>query len=346
MAVQIKWRRDTAANWSTNNPTLAAGEPGFETDTGQYKIGDGTSAWNSLAHGSFSANPLAVLFADQSSGTDPAAPSAGNLLLYGKTTAGRMMLKYIDPSGMNTAVQPFFGRTKAGYWNPQGNSATLPAVFGFASPTVVGTATAANVATTNLFTRMRRISFVSAATVGSLCGSHLNTAGITLGDGFGNGGFYKLIRFGCSDPATVAGARMFCGVSQSAGTPANAEPSTFTNLIGIGHGAADTSMSIYYGGSTAQAPIALGANFPANTLSADVYELALYAPPNQYAIYYEVTVLNSGYVASGVIQGDGAGTVLPVSSMLMTISQNWRTNNATALAVSLDIMSEYIETDY
>ncbi len=32
------------------NPTLAAGEPGFETDTGKIKYGDGTTAWNSLAY--------------------------------------------------------------------------------------------------------------------------------------------------------------------------------------------------------------------------------------------------------------------------------------------------------
>ncbi|KKL07037.1 hypothetical protein LCGC14_2590060, partial [marine sediment metagenome] len=34
MAVQIQSRRDTAANWTSNNPTLAAGEIGIETDTG------------------------------------------------------------------------------------------------------------------------------------------------------------------------------------------------------------------------------------------------------------------------------------------------------------------------
>ena len=48
MAVTIKLRRDTASNWASNNPTLAQGEPGFETDTGKIKYGDGTTAWNSL----------------------------------------------------------------------------------------------------------------------------------------------------------------------------------------------------------------------------------------------------------------------------------------------------------
>jgi hypothetical protein len=44
---QIKLRYDTSANWSSNNPTLASGEVGVQTD-GDFKIGDGTSDWGSL----------------------------------------------------------------------------------------------------------------------------------------------------------------------------------------------------------------------------------------------------------------------------------------------------------
>ena len=47
---RFQLRRDTAANWTSNNPTLAAGEAGFETDTNKLKIGDGTTAWTSLAY--------------------------------------------------------------------------------------------------------------------------------------------------------------------------------------------------------------------------------------------------------------------------------------------------------
>ena len=45
---QIQLRRDTATNWASANPTLASGEPAFETDTGKFKIGDGVTAYNSL----------------------------------------------------------------------------------------------------------------------------------------------------------------------------------------------------------------------------------------------------------------------------------------------------------
>jgi hypothetical protein len=50
MTTRIKLRRDTAANWTAENPILAAGEPGLETDTGKIKYGDGVSRWNVLEH--------------------------------------------------------------------------------------------------------------------------------------------------------------------------------------------------------------------------------------------------------------------------------------------------------
>ena len=51
MASIIQFRRDTASNWTSNNPTLASGELGIESDTGQYKIGDGSTAWSSISYG-------------------------------------------------------------------------------------------------------------------------------------------------------------------------------------------------------------------------------------------------------------------------------------------------------
>jgi len=58
MAVQIQLRRDTAANWTTNDPTLAAGEFAIETDTDKFKIGDGSTAWTSLGYSSLPSNVL------------------------------------------------------------------------------------------------------------------------------------------------------------------------------------------------------------------------------------------------------------------------------------------------
>lgn len=50
MADTIRWRRGTAAQWRAAATVLAAGEPGYETDTGRHKIGDGTTPWGELPY--------------------------------------------------------------------------------------------------------------------------------------------------------------------------------------------------------------------------------------------------------------------------------------------------------
>lgn len=52
MAVTIQFRRGTAAQWTSANPTLAEGEFGLETDTSRYKVGDGSTSWTSLSYAS------------------------------------------------------------------------------------------------------------------------------------------------------------------------------------------------------------------------------------------------------------------------------------------------------
>jgi len=46
----IKTRRGLATTWSGVNPTLDAGEFGYESDTTKFKIGDGSTLWNSLPY--------------------------------------------------------------------------------------------------------------------------------------------------------------------------------------------------------------------------------------------------------------------------------------------------------
>lgn len=48
MAYKIRLKRDTKANWESNDPVLLLGEPGVETDTKMIKVGDGTSTWLNL----------------------------------------------------------------------------------------------------------------------------------------------------------------------------------------------------------------------------------------------------------------------------------------------------------
>lgn len=55
----IRYKRDTAENWTTNNPTLADGEIGYDKTNNKVKVGNGTTAWNDLPY--LNANDPAAL---------------------------------------------------------------------------------------------------------------------------------------------------------------------------------------------------------------------------------------------------------------------------------------------
>jgi len=50
MATRMQQRRGTAAEWTSADPVLAAGEIGYETDTGRFKFGDGVTSWSAIEY--------------------------------------------------------------------------------------------------------------------------------------------------------------------------------------------------------------------------------------------------------------------------------------------------------
>ena len=312
------------------------------TDESRIAVATSVSAFETFAKeseagGGGSSDPL-----DLSSATQGTVP-ADTVRVFRRSIANRQFPAFNGPLGVASPIQSMMARKRVCYWSPPGSSNAAPAVLGFAAFSITGfTGTARFVAATNAFTRQRRLGYVTAATAGSVGRWLQNDGQFTVGNGSGLGGFFYVVRFGISDAAAVSGARMFMGVRLPT-APANVEPSTLTDCIGVGHGAADTNFSIYYGGSAAQTPIDLGASFPSNTRSTDVYELALFSAPSSGDVHWQVTRINTGDIASGSIVNSGS-TVLPTASTFLN-AWGYRTNNATALAVGLDVMLAYAETD-
>ena len=88
----IKLRRDTAANWTSTDPTLAAGEAGFESDSNKLKIGDGSTAWTSLGYAKISPSDIIGV-----------TTTAAELNILDGVTATAAELNFVD--GVTSGIQ-------------------------------------------------------------------------------------------------------------------------------------------------------------------------------------------------------------------------------------------------
>jgi hypothetical protein len=119
-ATIIQLRRDSSSNWTAANPVLAQGEIGWETNTGKLKIGDGATAWSSLAYNYNGITPitgtgtqyyLPVWTAAGTQGALAATGSSGAPLISGGSSANPAWASYLF-SGTAAATYTFPGSSK------------------------------------------------------------------------------------------------------------------------------------------------------------------------------------------------------------------------------------------
>jgi hypothetical protein len=119
MAIQIQLRRGTASQWSSTNPILAIAEMGIETDTKQFKLGDGTTRWNALEYGGIQGDQGNFTI---SASTAPSTPTAGDA--WFNSTTGQIFV-YYDSFWVESASSTIGPAGPTGPTGPQGAPSTV-----------------------------------------------------------------------------------------------------------------------------------------------------------------------------------------------------------------------------
>jgi len=273
-----------------------------------------------------------------------AAPSAGNVRLFGRSIAGRNIPAIMGPSGLDTALQPFLGRNKVAWFNPPGNATTVQTLGVNVSAT--GSATGANVAVTNIHTAMRRLEYaVTTASATAVSGARSTAGQYHIGDNSTPyGGFTFVARFGPSrGVASNATRRFFAGFTSSTGAPNDtSNPSTqMANCIGICADSTDTNFHIVHRTGTGAATKVDTGIDKAYSDNSEMFELAMFtAPTGSPSVGVLFTRLSDGVSFSHTIT-----TALPSVTQLLTW-QIWNSVGGTSSVIGISIASIYIETDF
>ncbi len=187
MSTRIRFRRDTAANWTSNNPTLTTGELGYETDTGKFKIGNNTNAWTALPYS---------ITAELSEGNlndlkDVSITSAANGdFLRWNGTAWINDAVNLSTDTVGSFVESLVAGTGITLANNSGEGATptvtvdTTVIAPLASPALTGNPTATTQAAGNNTTRIATTAFVtdavSTGVAGVAIGSLNDVADVTI----------------------------------------------------------------------------------------------------------------------------------------------------------------------
>jgi len=208
--IQLQIRRDSLANWVSNNPILASGEMGINLDTYQYKLGDGVKTWIQLPYAGI-AGPTGAPgpTISSSTGTTGATGSIGPTGLTGPTG--------ISSTGVTGSVRIGF----SGFTGATGLSATgQTGTTGIIGPTGYTGVTGSTGATGPTGLAGAAGSRGPTGSVGGITGATGSSAtGSTGPTGAGGGG-------------TLTSGYIRVGIAASAFQPANLDISGFPSSIG------------------------------------------------------------------------------------------------------------------
>jgi hypothetical protein len=268
-------------------------------------------------------------------------PAAGGTRLVGRSDAGRTVPAFLSQDGVVRDLQTSLARNSPVIWKPVPGSNSL-SVIGSVAPLSLGTATAVQLAATNLHTMSPKLEYlVTVAAANAVAGFYTNTGMCAFGGTASLGGFHFIGRWGPVTGVATTTSRAFFGMVANLGiTPTDVEPSTQLHCIGMGWDAADTKIQIMCNDASGTCTkIDLGASFPRPTTDRTaLYELALFNPKSATgSVSWLVTNLVSGATASGNITTD-----LPVVGTIM-VPRGYMSVGGTSSVIGFGLNSLYVD---
>jgi hypothetical protein len=273
---------------------------------------------------------------DLPAGAAPAAPAAGNIRLYGKNRAGRIMLNAVGPSGVDYAIQPSFVGQQIMIWGPNTGTTVAVAIGTAWTARNSGTGAAQSTPTpamTSAITRLARANFGTGTTTTGASGTQ-SAQFVHRGASAGVGGFFFASRFAAETYASDV--RMFFGLSANNATMA-AQPSTWNNTIGIGKDSGDTTWQLICRDGATTTKVNTGETIAAG----NIYDLYMWSAPNGSVIGVRFVNAITGAV---IIDNIDYSTNIPANNVALYAQAHIQaTTGTTAKTIALNRI--YVESD-
>jgi hypothetical protein len=317
--------------------------------TGEVPVWSGT-AW---VPGPIAVTPGDLILPENFSPANPPSPTDLRFFSSARTTAPDMIAEYINNFGNRYPLETngFYKRRYRVDAIPGGT--TFNYLGGLTAFTATGTATAGTLATTNLHQSMPRVeAAVTTAAVGAVAGWRAGQNIFRTGGGSGAlpyaGGFRFLMRFGIGRGiAANTNRRLFAGLSSSTVAPTNVDPSTITNIIGVGADTADTNWQFMLRGAGAVLKADTGIAKAVGADNEAFFELEIFARTNNGSDPQPVIIsfkdCTNGFPSGNY--GQEFTTNLPLGSVFLG-PRVWGSTGATSATIGITLMEIITDIEY
>lgn len=276
----------------------------------------------------------------------PAVPAAGGVKLFGTSILGAGRPAFLGVDGRERVVQNHLGDFNAYWYFPGAGSgaalANLPVTF-------LGTGAVGAYSLANLHTIHPRAEATAGPATNAVCGLRTGYNFVRIGaDASAPGGFLLRAAWGPATGVSNGSHRAFCGMIAAIGAPTDVDPSTLTNMVGMGYDATDANIQFMHNdGTGAATKIDLGPSFPKPSADrTDVYELQMFSPNDAtQSVSYRVI----RYDTSGkTIAAEATGTVttdLPAATQLLALRAAMSVGGVSSV-VGISVFGFFVATEY
>ncbi len=180
--------------------------------------------------------------------------------------------------------------------------------------TVTGGAASYNPSTISRITAIPVVEALVPASTAAVAGFRINALPFRLGAIGGEGFLYLRTLVRNATGGVTATTRGFFGLRGVNAAPTDVNPSTLTNIVGLGWDSGDTNLSIIHNDAAGTATkVSLGVNFPRPLIDRNqAWDFSILSD-GQGNVYWAVISLANGAVANGVITTD-----IPAGDALLT----------------------------
>jgi len=324
--------------------------PVFNLTAGASAIYEDGVGWSTadVAVGTAFLNDTHTGYSEYDAIDNPSVPAADKLRFYARKVAGRVMPKWMPPSGVDIFTQPaLFGNNIIIYMPNTGTTAGI----NLGAPWAVGTTIGHPTPTAGIYTQIKRTTSTNVVTTQNQVlgvSSIVSTAAqFWRGNATDLGGFFFFARFGIE--TLTAGSpnatRLFVGLQSGTTNILTSDTIPAISCIGLWHDTTDEAnvINLVTKNGTTATKNALAGTPTTPYATGQAYDFYMFAKPNDSVIYYRLDNFNTNTILSD----SSINVTLPLNTIFMgpVVGMSNGTANTVAATVGIGVNRVYVESD-